>query len=383
MSKYVIDSSTLVGIADAIREKKGTTAPIQVDTFAQQISTIVGSGGVDVKTILEGAKCLDSLNRYGLLDEYYTGNSISLNLAPTFNAASTCFDHSHLCDDITIDIDGTNIGGGSSQLNYFMANCPEIKKLHLTIHDIPSNFRYTLLSYFCQNDDKLEEVNDDVFDFIPTMQAMTQKTNGLFSNCYNLKKLPSSIYRLQIASKSTSMYWDFSNLVNLRRMDIPLNMSTDPSGFMVYKRDFSNLCSLEHFVVTNPNNVQYVGAANSGSNYLTLNLSSYVGYFNGTTYANKVTDIADGTRPRVTNDEEYAMYKNKDYWTTSVVYSHYNKPAAIETLQSLPDMTGWGFNFVVMFQSNSGSKTDGGSIGSMTEEEIAIATDKNWTVQFV
>nr|DAH61378.1 MAG TPA: hypothetical protein [Caudoviricetes sp.] len=52
MSKYVIDSSTLVGIADAIREKKETTGQIQVSNFATEISSIVGGDGVDVKTIL-------------------------------------------------------------------------------------------------------------------------------------------------------------------------------------------------------------------------------------------------------------------------------------------------------------------------------------------
>nr|DAH61379.1 MAG TPA: hypothetical protein [Caudoviricetes sp.] len=299
------------------------------------------------------------------------------------NASTQCFYESNLCDDITIDIDCSNIGGGSSALNYFMGNCRNIKKLHLTIHDIPSNFRFTQLSYLCQNNEKLEEVNDDLFDFIVNMTAMTNKTSGFFGPCYNLKKLPSSIYRLQIDQASTNMYWGISNLVNLRRIDIPLCMSSSPTGFMVYNSDFSNLSSLEHFIVTNPNNVVYTGAASSNSSYLTLNLSNYVGYFNGTTYANRVTDIADGTRPRVTNDEEYALYKDQDYWTTSLLYSHYNKTAAIETLQSLPDMTGWGFNFVVKFQGNSGSKTDGGSIQSMTDEEIAIATNKNWTVQFV
>lgn len=382
MSKYVIDSSTLVGIADAIREKKGTSAPIQVSNFAQQIGSIVGGSGVDVKTILENAKSLDSLNKYGLLDDYYTQNSITLNLAPKNQSFTSAFQQSTLCDEMNINIDGTDTGGGSSPLSYFLSQS-KVKKVNLHIENIRSDFRLTnfnYLFYSCQN---LEEVNNDIFDFVPSMQAITQKSNQLFGSCYNLKKLPSSIGNLQINQATTSMYWGLQGLYSLRRLDIPICLSKSPTGFMVYSGDFNNLYSVKHIVFTNPNNVVYTGAVSSNNNYLTLNLSNYVGYFNGTSYSSLITDIADGTRPRVTNDAEYEQYKNDDYWTTSVLYSHYNKPAAIETLQSLPDLSGWGFTFVVKFQGSSGQNTDGGAINTMTDDEIAIATNKNWTVQFV
>lgn len=44
MSKYVIDSSTLTSIADAVRAKTGTTDPIKVSDIPTEISKISGGG---------------------------------------------------------------------------------------------------------------------------------------------------------------------------------------------------------------------------------------------------------------------------------------------------------------------------------------------------
>lgn len=45
MAKYVIEDTTLVGIADAIREKEGSTAAIPVPGMKQRILDII-SGSV-------------------------------------------------------------------------------------------------------------------------------------------------------------------------------------------------------------------------------------------------------------------------------------------------------------------------------------------------
>ena len=48
MGKYVIDETTLTGIADAIRAKKGTTESIAASNFATEISSI---GGLDIEEL--------------------------------------------------------------------------------------------------------------------------------------------------------------------------------------------------------------------------------------------------------------------------------------------------------------------------------------------
>ena len=52
MVKSVIDKSTLLGIADAIREQEGSDEPIKVENFAERIRSLVGGGeikGIEVQ----------------------------------------------------------------------------------------------------------------------------------------------------------------------------------------------------------------------------------------------------------------------------------------------------------------------------------------------
>ena len=52
--KYLIEEATLTGIADAVREKKGTSDLIQVSNLATEISNIQGGGGEYINA--EGVK---------------------------------------------------------------------------------------------------------------------------------------------------------------------------------------------------------------------------------------------------------------------------------------------------------------------------------------
>ena len=50
MTKYLIDSNTLTGIANAIREQTGDINPIAVSNMAQEIESIEGGGSVNYST---------------------------------------------------------------------------------------------------------------------------------------------------------------------------------------------------------------------------------------------------------------------------------------------------------------------------------------------
>lgn len=113
----------------------------------------------------------------------------------------------------------------------------------------------------------------------------------------------------------------------------------------------------------------------SGLKSQTLDLSSYVGW--------GATNFTGAPGYQVSNDEEYQARKNSpDWWTYDMAYSRYNHDSAVETIRSLPDLSG-GSNNIIKFKGEAGSKTDGGAINTLTEEEIAIATAKGWTVSIV
>ena len=99
----------------------------------------------------------------------------------------------------------------------------------------------------------------------------------------------------------------------------------------------------------------------------------------------------------------YAKLKNQDDWFSfssksgtyegktgvyySKLFSRYNHDSAVETLNSLPDTSEYlataGGTNTIQFTGYQGALTDGGAINTLTEEEIAVATAKGWTVTFV
>jgi hypothetical protein len=90
----------------------------------------------------------------------------------------------------------------------------------------------------------------------------------------------------------------------------------------------------------------------------------------------------------VNDDESYQALKNDpDWFTDKIEYSRYNHDSAVETINSLPDTSAYlttaGGTNTVKFRGAAGSKTDGGAINTLSEEEIAVATAKGWTVTLV
>lgn len=92
---------------------------------------------------------------------------------------------------------------------------------------------------------------------------------------------------------------------------------------------------------------------------------------------------------RIINASSYASLKNDpDAWTSDKSYSFYNHTSAVETINSLPDMTknkntATGLTYTMQFKGGLGSATDGGAINTLTAEEIAVATAKGWTITLV
>ena len=112
-----------------------------------------------------------------------------------------------------------------------------------------------------------------------------------------------------------------------------------------------------------------------------IDLSSNVGYGQLNWYVDKYPH-------QVHNDEEYQNYKQyDDWWSSDIAYACYNRISAVETINSLPDTSAYlaekGGTNTIKFKGAAGSATDGGAINTMTEEEIAVATAKGWTVSFV
>lgn len=80
-------------------------------------------------------------------------------------------------------------------------------------------------------------------------------------------------------------------------------------------------------------------------------------------------------------------YEGKSNVSYSLLFSRYNHDSAVETINSLPDtseyLTSAGGTNTIKFKGIQGALTDGGAINTLTEQEIAVATEKGWTVSMV
>jgi hypothetical protein len=90
----------------------------------------------------------------------------------------------------------------------------------------------------------------------------------------------------------------------------------------------------------------------------------------------------------VKDDATYQALKNDpDWFTQKLEYSRYNHDSAVATINSLPDTSAYlataGGTNTIKFKGAAGSATDGGAINTLTEEEIAVAIAKGWTVTLV
>lgn len=128
----------------------------------------------------------------------------------------------------------------------------------------------------------------------------------------------------------------------------------------------------EFFDFTN----KYVGYAQKRNNSYETTEALILDYNSGITVDKEVKDAAT-----------YEALKNDaDWYTTDINYSRYNHDSAVATINSLPDTSAFlqanGGTNTIKFMRNSGKLTDGGAIDTLTEEEIAVAVARGWTVSY-
>lgn len=211
----------------------------------------------------------------------------------------------------------------------------------------------------------------------------------LFHNCYSLRSIPEEfLKKLSItvsgAYSSYSLgYNSFNNCqsldeikgINIRRSNITDNL---------FSHTFDNCSRVKNIIFAKEDN---------GSPYTATWKSQYINLAVNAGYGSKEAYII-GYNSGITSDKKviddttYQALKNDpDWYTLKKEYSRYNHDSAVATINSLPDTSAYiaekGGTNTIRFIGNAGSATDGGAINTLTEEEIAVATAKGWTVTFL
>jgi hypothetical protein len=410
MSKVFIEETTLTNIGAAIREKTGKNDLIAPSDMPKEIRGIVsgGGGGEDFEPIVLTGNCkyacngalaikfielypdkitTDKMNdtSYMFTDYPLTEIPFNINLVSnsTIAAMTNMFSNAKNLKYIS---DITYTPTSYTDAAYLIYNCSSLEHLPYIYNFYPS-----AMPNFCAHCYILKEIPDDYFDTwnfnrIKTYNYST--VNSIFAYCYSLRKIPVSFFEKikgSTINKTASTTFYYNMVDNCFTLDEVVNIPVDYTNMKtnMFGYTFRKCCRLKRITFeTNEDNTPI--KANWSSQSILL---SGAGYSTAPTF---ILDYNSGITEdkEVTDDVTYHALKNdKDWFTQNKSYSRYNRTSAVETINSLPDTSEYlattnGFNSI-QFTKGSGALTDGGAVDTMTEEEIAIATAKGWSVSFV
>ena len=414
--KYLIEEATLTGIADAVREKNGTTDLIQVSNLATEISNIQGGGTVEELTITsngtynpptgidgfapvvvnvpqDGGPPAEAFNITGDCSNMFNndkfkwfietyGNQLTFN---NVNNLSSMFQNSSY-DEIQIDI--INMSGRNPYMDSLFQNCSKLKKVpKIKLIGTPS---YPPNMYGIFKDcSRLRELPNDYFTSMiddwdkPNKASSGGSKANLFEGCYSLRTHPDMTCFEQNYAYCNLYYFIFKSCYSL---DEIINFPVLPATLTDNQFDsFVSYCYRLKNMTFRKNEDGSPVVANWTNQ--TIDLTNYLGYTN---YASGITGYNSGITAdkQVSDDATYqALKDDPDWFSTNINYSRYNHNSAVRTINSLPDTSAYlataGGTNTIKFKGASGASTDGGAINTLTEEEIAVATAKGWTVSLV
>lgn len=372
MSKYAINDTTLTAIADSIRAKGGTSDPIQVSNFASAIANLPSGGGLPPEALTITGDCSYRF-AYGGWDWFIEDYANQITMEDV-TAADNMFTYSKMTQ-IPIEI---NVSG---RVNSMFAQS-KIEHLDgLKLNNI------TGCGYMFHQCEYLRSVSFDLISF----SNENEQRSYMFQNCNSLRSLPNNLFD-NIIFPPTYVYYDaiYNGLCaycycidEIKNLPVP-DKTYDNNAFS--QVSYYNFRLKSFTFKTNVDG----SAKTANLKSQTLDLSSYTGYVSSSYHKRYILNYNSGITAdkEVTDAESYAALKNDpDWFTVDIAYSRYNHDSAVETINSLPDTSAYlataGGTNTIKFKGDAGSATDGGAINTLTEEEIAVATAKGWTVAFV
>lgn len=425
MARVFIEETTLTDIADAIREKSGLEDLIATGDMAAEIRNIeTGGGGSD--------------------EEYFTNEDLVLtgDLGAVGNLSDKIWDK--IIDNDADKITFNNISGGCNLFNN-LENGKDLSVLdtmRFTNDSSASNlFCGTSAGWLPKITGGFNDIGNwfsqaRYLRYLPDMSEVDFEplhNNGgcwmcwLFVDCHSLREVPEELLKelWHIPDEGMGVYealynFTFRYCYSLDEVvGLPvLEKTTDENMFDATFDGCSRLARMK-FDTNEDGTPKTANWANQ-----VIDLSQKVGYAlgcetyiidynSGITEENEVSITAGAKLPEsYTSLFTDGVMTNKDWYTADNEHSsRYNKWSAIETINSLPDTSEYvaqnGATNTIKFKKNSGHSTvhkpDGtaavaltstvpssfleknsfGGIYNLSEEEIAVAAAKGWTVAFV
>lgn len=387
MPNVLVNDDSLKAIGNAIREKNGETTTYKPAEMAAAITAISGGGEATIEAL-----SITSNGTYNAPDGVDGYNPITVNVpqdgAPTddeLKIKGMCaYRFSNDGWSWFIKKYGNRITTQNiSAMNNMFQESYELETIPFQLNSV-ANYTSTMSDLFhsCQ---KLRTLPENLFNITlsATMSNLTYtNTTNMFNSCFSLRNIPDLSFlggfkHLLLSGYYYSFYYSaFTNcyvldeIVNLPVIYAP---GTNQNYFYYTFNSCSRLKRLTFGTVYNQG--KWSGQV--------IDLTSCVGYASGYRDVCNYNSGINNSK-QVNSDSKYQELKDDpDWFSTNIAYSRYNHDSAVETINSLPDCSEYaaaqGTN-TIKFKGASGSKTDGGAINTLTEEEIAVATAKGWTV---
>ena len=387
MSKVLVNESSLTGIADAIRGKNGSTDTYKPSEMAAAITAISGGGGgydiPDEAFVISGdCSYRFANNGWNWFIENYGNKITTKDIISGYNMFSNSGDLEAIPFDFDLKFDSYY---SYNPYDSMFQNCRKLKTIGKLIYIYPGSI--SKMFYECYNLRYLPEFVSPNFSRINTY-AYANASSMLYG-CYSLRTISedllNQIYGIWTSYSYTFFYNVFNSCYTLDEVR-GLNPQTATMTSNMFATTFYYCSRLKNIIFAlQDNGTQYVVNWKNQ----TMDLSKYVGYTDNQ-YIGHILNYNSGITAdkQVTDDATYqALKDDPDWFTCNVAYSRYNHDSAVATINSLPDTSAYlasaGGTNTIKFKGESGSATDGGAINTLTEEEIAVATAKGWTVTLV
>ena len=235
--------------------------------------------------------------------------------------------------------------------------------------------------------------------------------NDLFNECRSVRNINSILAQLHTQCKNYVS--DYGGNVNIQALCRATSVADElvglpvPCGDVPYDSQISFWDNIDAIVESASRAKKITFATKTdGTPYTvkwdgkTISLTNQIGYsteennilsqssVHGITQEKRVSDAE--TYAALKNDPDYYVYNQTtqsydgNEISVGLLYSRYNHTSAVETINSLPDCSAYcaetSNTNTIVFKKYSGALTDGGGINTLTEQEIAVATNKGWTV---
>ena len=377
----------MTAIADAIREKTGDSEKLNLDGMALAIKNIeVGSGGVDLpeEAFNITGECAYRF-AYGGWDWYIREFGKKIKTVDITNTDNMFY--SSQLEDIPFEINFKQ-STSTSRMNYMFYKAQKLKSIP-RINGKPKPYEFSNVFGECYNIRYFPEDIDEWFDW-SSIENQTSSYTGnmanIFSLCSSLRKMPIKIF----SHANKKLYYGYSfftgmcnscyALDELVGLPIPYTEAFTSNAF---SNTLMRANRLKRLTFDTPDGQPYVMKWKAQ----TLDVSYEVGYTSASTLILNYNSGITADKEVIDDATYQALKDDADWFTKKIEYSRYNHDSAVETINSLPDTSAYlataGGTNTIKFKGASGSKTDGGAISTLTQEEIAVATAKGWTVSLV